>query len=238
MPVILLIVAVVLGVLYVPDMLTAKNRHKGQAGVEAVAKTGVQAVQTVVTAVKSNYTEPVEPPDPVEVQTKALLEVSKSLEKMPTAIAEGVAKASAEQLEQVNRRLAEQDDANAKTAEVAQATISTLGKVVDRLDKLDTAVKELKDERAAASSHKEEVKPAAGIEAPEANGEQSSSYGSNVSSAPVKQVSGKAVVIGVDSGMRSETGAIILAPPPNNIIPHIARKEYEAEQRSFRTGRR
>ena len=139
-------ILLLLAALYLPDLLTNKTRLTGKAGVEAVAKTGVQAAKTVATAVANNYTEPVMPPDPVEVQTAAIEKAAEALTKMPEAIAKGVADASATQLEQVNRRLAQQDAANAKTAEVTQATISTLGKVVVRLDKLDATVKELKDE--------------------------------------------------------------------------------------------
>jgi hypothetical protein len=212
--------------LYLPDLLTNKNRQRGKAGVEAVAKSGVQAATVVATAVKSNYTEPVQPPDPVEVQTKALIQVSETLENMPAAIAQGVARASAKQLEDVNRRLAQQDAANAKTAEVAQATVTTLGKVVERIDRLDTAIQGLKDERTkAASSLREEVKPDA--EVPEAKEQRSSSQGPNVSFAPA-------------FAPRSESGAIVIAtaPPLNNIMPKIVFEEYEAQQRSSRTGRR
>jgi hypothetical protein len=212
--------------LYLPDLLTNKNRQRGQAGVVAVAKSGVQAATVVATAVKSNYTEPVQPPDPVEVQTKALIQVSETLEKMPAAIAESVARASARQLDDVNRRLAQQDAANAKTAEVAQATVTTLGKVVERIDRLDTAIQGLKDERTkAAASPREEVKPDA--EVPKAKEQRSSSQGPNVSFAPA-------------FAPRSESGAIVIAtaPPLNNIMPKIVLEEYEAQQRSSRTGRR
>ncbi len=237
--VVLLVVAAILGCLYLPDLLTNKNRLGAKARVEAVVKTGGQAVKAVANAVANNYTEPVVPPDPVEVQTAAIEKAAEALTKMPEAIAKGVADASAKQLEQVNRRLAQQDAANARTAEVAQATIGTLGKVVDRLDKLDATVKELKDERTkVTSSPKEEAKPSAETEEPEAKEEKSSSEGSKVSSAPVKQIAGTGIVIGVDTGLRSESGAIITAPPPNNIIPKIVREEYEAQQRSSRTGRR
>ena len=209
-------ILLLLACLYLPDLLTNKNRHIGKAGVEAVVKTGGQAVKAVANAVANNYTEPVVPPDPVEVQTAAIEKAAEALTKMPEAIAKGVADASAKQLEQVNRRLAQQDAANARTAEVAQATIGTLGKVVDRLDKLDATVKELKDERPkATSSRKEEVRPTAETDDSDAKDTEDSSSGSEASAAP----SGNATI------------------PPASSVPLVLRGAANP-QRSTRCGRR
>ena len=219
----IVLVLVLLGWVYLPDVLTTKNRLITQSGVNAVAKTGVQGVAVVAKAVANNYVEPVIPPDPVEVQTKAIVKVTETLTKMPEAIAEGVAKASAKQLEDVNRRLAQQDAANAKTAEVAQATISTIGKVVDRIDKLDTAIKELKDERTKVpSSPKEEAKPAADTEEPEAKEGASFRSQGNGSVAPVKRVGANRNVSRVS--LEEEARRMPVPPPPTE-LPRIVRQD-------------
>jgi hypothetical protein len=132
---------------YLPDVITRQNRQKTRSVVEAVGKTGVAAFQAFAGSVKDHYTEPVVSPEPIEVQTKAMVQVSEFLAKMPETVSQEVAKANAKQMEDVNRRLVQQDEAIAKVAEISQAAVTTLAKVAERLDKLDSTIQELKSDK-------------------------------------------------------------------------------------------
>jgi len=244
----LAVIMVIMAALYLPDLLTGSSHRSGPVGVQVVVKSAVPGIQPKGEAVKSNNTEPVLIRDSTGTQTKALLEVSKTLEEMPAAIAVGVAEASVKQLAGLNQRLEQQDAVNAKNAEVAQATIATLGKVIDRMDQIDTAVRELKEERAKAASlvkeaeerakvpvaESKKVKPRALTEEPQVKEEASSSLGPSVNAVPKVKNGGMRFVNGV---LIDEYGRTIPPVPHNSIVPEIVRKEYEA-QRYSRTGRR
>lgn len=150
------IVGVVIGCAYFPDVFTRSNRDTVLTVVKAVGRAGTAVLNELAGSGRERSSDPTVAPGLIEAQTEAMLLATDFWEKMPSAISHEITKVNAKQMEDVNRRLLQQDEAIAEVAEISQATALALEKVVERLDKLDTTIHQLKGDRTEGATPRDD----------------------------------------------------------------------------------